>query len=223
MRRPGASFDNSRALRLSARIGEKGVPVVLVFTRLDGTPFALTGIPFELPVYQNETDEDPVFTLAIGDGLTIQGTDNNKLKIELTKAQSQQRAETHFWKLWDSDAEQTWINGPFAFHTGVYNGVDDDFEITTDMEVTIKVDTGSADVTATHLQDAYDASTNLYPASPLGSGSSGAIAKGDMFPLSVGGNLPGPDEVVVAVPTGSMVMALAAAPGQLGANWRIFY
>jgi hypothetical protein len=61
----------------------------------------------------------------------------------------------------------------------------------------------------------YDASVNVFP-STGGSGAAGAILKGDIWYISVGGTLGG-----VAVVVGSSVRALSAAPGQTAANWSI--
>lgn len=61
----------------------------------------------------------------------------------------------------------------------------------------------------------YDASTNLFP-STGGSGSAGAIKKGDLWFVSVGGNLGG-----VAVTVGDQFRALTDTPGQTAGNWAI--
>lgn len=61
----------------------------------------------------------------------------------------------------------------------------------------------------------YDASVNTFPASG-GSGASGAVAKGDIWRISVAGTL-GTENVQV----GDTVRALQDAPGQTAANWAI--
>lgn len=61
----------------------------------------------------------------------------------------------------------------------------------------------------------YDASGNTFPASG-GSGSAGAILKGDLWTVSVAGTLGG-----VAVNIGDQVRALTDAPGQTASNWAI--
>ena len=61
----------------------------------------------------------------------------------------------------------------------------------------------------------YDASGNTFPSSG-GSGSGGAILKGDLWFISVAGTLGG-----VAVNVGDSVRALTDAPGQTAANWSI--
>ncbi len=61
----------------------------------------------------------------------------------------------------------------------------------------------------------YDASSNLYPATG-GSGTAGAILKGDIWYISVPGTLGG-----TAVVVGDSVRALADAPAQTVGNWDI--
>ncbi len=61
----------------------------------------------------------------------------------------------------------------------------------------------------------YNASTNLFPATG-GSGSAGAIKKGDIWTVSVIGTLGG-----VAVSLGDTVRALVDTPAQTAANWAI--
>lgn len=61
----------------------------------------------------------------------------------------------------------------------------------------------------------YDASSNLYPSSG-GSGSAGAIKKGDLWYISVAGTLGGTSVVV-----GSSLRALVDTPAQTSGNWDI--
>lgn len=62
----------------------------------------------------------------------------------------------------------------------------------------------------------YDASVNAYPSSG-GSGTAGAILKGDIWTISVGGTLPTGQAVV----SGDTVRALINTPGNTQANWAI--
>lgn len=61
----------------------------------------------------------------------------------------------------------------------------------------------------------YDASGNVFP-STGGSGTAGAILKGDLWYISVGGTLGGTSVVV-----GSSIRALTDSPGQTSTNWSI--
>lgn len=217
----GGSFDVSKGLPLRARIGQKGVAITLVFKRPNGTSYPITGRQFEVPVYRNDGDPVPVFKLTIGSGLTITGVDGNKLKLEPTQAQMLQRPESHFWLLYDAENDYSLLNGPFDFYTGLT-------EYTFMDEVVITIDSGSDINTSglAHIMVPYDASTNLFPDAPLGSGTAGALARGDMFPVSVSGNLLDQDEAAQFVPANSILMLLGDPDDedfdpQLGASWRI--
>lgn len=61
----------------------------------------------------------------------------------------------------------------------------------------------------------YNASVNTFPASG-GSGSAGAVLKGDLWTVSVAGTLGGN-----AVTAGDLVRALVDAPGQTAGNWAV--
>jgi hypothetical protein len=61
----------------------------------------------------------------------------------------------------------------------------------------------------------YDASGNVFPSSG-GSGTSGAILKGDIWLISVAGTLGG-----ISVIQGDSIRALSDAPGQISSNWAI--
>lgn len=61
----------------------------------------------------------------------------------------------------------------------------------------------------------WDASGNLFP-SGTGSGSAGAVLKGDLWTISVAGTLGGQD-----VTAGDVVRALVNTPGQTAGNWVI--
>lgn len=62
---------------------------------------------------------------------------------------------------------------------------------------------------------AYDASSNVFP-STGGSGTAGAIMKGDMFIISVAGTLGG-----TAVQVGDSLIASVDTPAQTASNWNI--
>jgi hypothetical protein len=64
-----------------------------------------------------------------------------------------------------------------------------------------------------NYRGAYDASGNTYPASG-GSGTAGAVMKGDMWAISVAGTLGG-----VAIQIGDVIIAKINTPAQTAANW----
>lgn len=61
----------------------------------------------------------------------------------------------------------------------------------------------------------YDASGNVFPSSG-GSGTAGAVLKGDLWTVSVAGTLGG-----TAVTAGDLVRALVDTPGQTASNWAV--
>ena len=63
----------------------------------------------------------------------------------------------------------------------------------------------------------YDISTNLFPDTPLGSGTGGEVKKGNMWTISVFGS-PGGEDLY----PGASIMAKIDNPGQLLSNWRIW-
>lgn len=63
----------------------------------------------------------------------------------------------------------------------------------------------------------HDASTNLFPTTG-GTGTAGAIARGNQFDITVAGTLGGMD-----VEPGATIRAKVDAPGQTLSNWRIYY
>lgn len=66
-----------------------------------------------------------------------------------------------------------------------------------------------------NLRSAYDASGNVFP-SAGGSGAGGAIKKGDLWFISVGGTLGGQ-----VVTTGDFIFANQDTPGQTAGNWSV--
>lgn len=101
---------------------------------------------------------------------------------------------------------------------------------TSDVNKPVSTAQASADTAATNAAKAYadglvvglwddrgvyDASVNTFPAAG-GSGTAGAILKGDIWTISVAGTLGG-----VAVKIGDTVRALIDTPGQTASNWSI--
>jgi len=135
----GATFDKSRVLPMYARCDEEGEVVILTFVDADGAAFPVTGKDFKLAVYRRPSSSSAVFTLEEGDGLDV---DVNQLEIDLSAARAAQSPNTYFYRLWSEDEDSTWLNGPFTFHQGEFDGVNDpeDFTITiggTDVTITI--------------------------------------------------------------------------------------
>jgi hypothetical protein len=120
-------LDKSRNIRLRARIGEAAVPRVFKFRTRDENeataPLDITDLDFELIVFKRTNSSVRIFTLTIGDGLTVQGDDNDELLVEISQERSEQRRDTFFWRLRSDSEDHTWLNGPFEFHDGENDAV----------------------------------------------------------------------------------------------------
>ena len=124
-------LDKSRNVRIRARINEASVPRVFTFYN-DGsprTPHDISGYDFELIVFKRGNSLVRLFTLTIGDGLTVEGDDDNKLRIEVTETRATQRMDTYFWRLRSVDEDHTWFNGAWEFHQGESDAVVEDEEL----------------------------------------------------------------------------------------------
>ena len=124
-------LDKSRNVRIRARINEASVPRVFTFynDRSPRTPHDISGYDFELIVFKRGNSLVRLFTLTIGDGLTVEGDDDNKLRIEVTEARATQRMDTYFWRLRSVDEDHTWFNGAWEFHQGESDAVVEDEEL----------------------------------------------------------------------------------------------
>lgn len=173
-----ASFDISKPLALYARMGEAGVAIVFTFLNSNGTDHAITAYNFELPVRRTPASTTDLFKLIIGTGLTVFGAGSNKLRVELTAAQATQLKETNFWLLRSIANDNTWLNGPFTFHNGVFEGVEDAADIIVGAySVNVIVNTQALPAgTWITVDDDFDASAGVFP-SAVGTGASGAIQK----------------------------------------------
>lgn len=124
-------LDKSRNVRIRARINEASVPRVFAFYN-DGsprTPHDISSYDFELIVYKRTNSLVQLFKLNIGDGLTVEGDDLNKLRIEVTDDQATQRADTYFYRLRSVAEDHTWFNGPWEFHQGESDAILEDEEL----------------------------------------------------------------------------------------------
>lgn len=218
------SLDKSRLLNFKIRIGETSVPKLLTFVNADGSPHPIIDYEFELPVKKAPVAVANLFKLTVGDGLTVQGDDENQLLIEVnaTRSSVTKQDNVFFGKLIATSEDHTWLNGDWEFHNGKYDGVTETDTITIAEDggsVTIVVSGGSGgDVDLTNawiLMESFDASDNLFPEIG-GTGSLGVVMRGNVFPLSQGGTLDGE-----FVPSKSLLVALEDEPEQDATKWRI--
>jgi len=134
------TFDKSRAARFHARVNEKSVAKMLVFTNADGTPYDITALDFEFILQYRPNTNKTLFVLTVGDGLTIQ--DTNKLIIEVSEERATVTADTYFYRLFSDVEGMTWLNGPFSFHNGEFDLSSTDAEIVINPngdEITIEI------------------------------------------------------------------------------------
>lgn len=120
------SLDKSRNVRIFARVGETSVPRVLKFFQEDETtPYDISTLDFKLAVFKRQNTTKTLFVLSVGEGLTVGGT-NNELTIEVTAEQADQVPGTYFYRLYSADEDHTWLNGPFTFHMGESDNVEEE-------------------------------------------------------------------------------------------------
>lgn len=284
------SLTKERLLNFKARINEASVVKILTFLNSDGSGHDISALGFEIPVYKSELSTTPIFTLTVGDGLTVQGDDDHQLAIELSALRATQRYGTYFVRLYSSTEYHTWLSGDWEFINGKFDGVVETDSITiyeNGGDVTITIESGGGDVTLASLGETletaaddtplgpdtfhfwdfvdgilkkvswtnligildalydsagsaaaalvsanaytdsqvvglwddrgnFNASVNAYPSSG-GSGTAGAILKGDIWTVSVGGTLP----TGIVVFAGDTVRALVDTPGNTQANWAV--
>lgn len=121
------NLDKSRSVRVRARIGEASVPRTLKFFEQDlVTPHDISSYNFKLFVFKRSNSSQKLFTLSIGDGLTVTGDDSNWLQIDVSQVRATQSADTYFWRLWSADEDHTWLNGPWEFYHGESDNIEEE-------------------------------------------------------------------------------------------------
>jgi len=163
----GATFDKSRTLPLFARVDEAGETIVLTFLNSAGAAYNISSLNFEIPVFKRPQSTTPQFTLSVGSGLTVGGAGSNELSIDLTAVRATQRPGTYFWRLYSDAEDHTWLNGPFYFHEGEFDGVNAPEAFTIDSTgtaVTIEVTTGITAATQSEVNTGTETAKYVSPA-----------------------------------------------------------
>jgi hypothetical protein len=127
-----AELGKDRLLNLKCRVNQPSVPRVLRFLNSDGSAHPITDYAFRIPVWKTPNATNPIFTLTIDDGLTVQGDGLNELLIEVSEERATVTPNVYFWLL-EGLAEseyQAWLNGDWEFYIGKYNGVEQTEDIT---------------------------------------------------------------------------------------------
>lgn len=114
-----------------------------------------------------------------------------------------------------STATQTALNLKANINSQVFTGTPEAPDPTTTQGIVTKNYADNLVVGLLNDRGSWDASTNLFPTTG-GSGTAGAIRKGDMWFVSVGGILAGK-----TVTSGDSFRALANTPGQTAGNWSV--
>ena len=127
-----AELGQDRLLNIKCRVNQPSVPRVLRFLNSDGTAHAITTYAFRIPVWKTPQATNPIFTLTIDDGLTVQGDDSNELLIEVSEARATVRPNIYFWLLegLQDDDYIAWLNGDWDFYIAKYDGVTQTEDIT---------------------------------------------------------------------------------------------
>ncbi len=218
------SIDKSKTVRIKARVNEASVPQVLIFKNADGSAHDVTEYDFQVIVFKRENSSVRLFTLTVGDGLDITGAGLNQLRFAVTNSQARQVPDTYFWRMRSDAQDHTWLNGAWEFYSGESNALTDTDEIVINENgdpITIEL-TGISLTNSIgfNVRSDYDASGNMFPDTPTGSGPDGIIKRFDAYPISVGGYLDfgnGPEYV----PEQSLLVAWANSPTD-GTQWRLF-
>lgn len=124
-------LDKSRNVRIRARINEASSPRVFAFFN-DGNPRVphdISEYDFELIVFKRINSLVRLFTLTIGDGLTVEGDNLNKLRIDVTQDRATVRSDTYFWRLRADSQDNSWFNGPWEFHQGESDAIVEEPEV----------------------------------------------------------------------------------------------
>lgn len=197
------SLDKSRAVRIKARINEASVPQVFTFTNEDGSPHDISAYDFQLILQKRANSTVRLFTLTIGNGLTVQGDDNNQLLVEVSAERATQAADTYFWRLKSIEEDHTWLNGPWQFHNGEHDAVVEEMPIIIKAngdQVTITIAASSTSNTITlNIREDYTIAGNNFP--------SGVIKRWDAFPIAEPGGSLDFGNGLEFVPATSLVIA----------------
>lgn len=120
-----------KPLVIYSRVDEAGVPKIFRFRNSDGTPHDISGYDFEYILKSKPGNGDYVFKLTVGGGLTVQGTGNADLKLDISNENASIRPMTYFGRLYSASEDHTWLNNDHVFHDGKFDGIDNPEETIT--------------------------------------------------------------------------------------------
>jgi hypothetical protein len=213
------SLDQSSNLKLIYRKGE-GRPMTFRI-REDGAAYDIGAFEFVFEVFEID-GTTPVFSLTEGSGNGIDnGGVTGLLVVDPSDEDVDIAAKSYHWVLRiTTPNNETWFNGLFVVNAAPLRATYNDSatveldlgDVTVDVALSIS---GTALPGTLRLMDEFDASVDTFPTTG-GSGTDGAIQKGNMFNITVAGSPAGE-----LLPVGTLLLALTDAPGQTATNWRI--
>ena len=203
-----STFDPARKLTLYARVGMDGSKT-FTFSDSAGDNKNISALTFQMVIYEREGG--PVY-LTWTEATELSKPNTYSLRVTYTDTVALGiRAHSYFYILKRTDGSgliKTWLNGPFIFHEGEFDGVSEETSELTinDVGEVINVEIIDAVSGFDHDRGTFDASPGLFPQTN-GSGTAGARSQFDRYIISTAGTIAG---LYCAV--GTIIMALRDAP-----------
>jgi hypothetical protein len=212
-----AIFDIAGKLDLLFRIARVGNKT-FTFVDADSVAYSLSGLTFQLNVKELPSSSTNVFQLTSGSGLTI---GSNTIAIAVTEVQTALTEKLYYWELYETSVKKTWLCGNCYFISRDPSSESDATTVTVSLDpdtITVTISGGTSTAGTRPGYADWDASGNLMPtdSDALGSGTAGAILKGDMVKFTVAGTI-----VSQLWPIGTIGIANQNSP-TLNTHWRLF-
>lgn len=160
--------------------------------------------------------------------LTISG---NEIVVELDEVDTDLNPNTYYYELYNVSEVSTYINGSVYAVDGKFTGTVTEATVTIYSENVVNVTVtiggsgesgGSAADGTVVIASNFDLSGGTIPTTG-GKGSGGAIEKGNLFPVTVGGTITGWASETAYIPAGAWMIAKVDTPGQTESNWLVKY
>ncbi len=207
------NFDPAGVLNLNFRKNRDGEKV-FIFKDVDGDPYDISAIEFELRIKKSSTSISNLVLLTIGSGIVISG---NGLTVSINETQSDQPSDFSYWELYNITSDETWINGNAYFITQS-DSADNTVEVTINLAVeavTVTVQNSGSSSTVSQFRGNFNPTGGLLPETG-GSGTGGSVKGGDHWKLT--------DELTISgksYSVGSIIFAGEDDPGQDITKWSV--
>jgi hypothetical protein len=106
-----ANFDPAGKLDLVFRVARAGAKT-LNFVDTNGEAFSLSGRVFQFNLKEKANNDENVFQLLDGDGLTVGAS---SIVIEVDEEETAIRPKTYYWELYETVGKKTWLCGNAYF------------------------------------------------------------------------------------------------------------